>query len=99
MLLLVLLLFNVLILRVDCEVARNNNNNNATTVHEDVLSIVKCCEPFELLLDDSCTNVSETNETIAWKPEFADDSSVDGRTPTKNPPKYQLKIGSPRFVI
>lgn len=94
--LLILLLISVSLRRVDCEVARNST----TSLHEhEFINIVKCCEPFELLLDDSCTNVKDTNETKPWKPLFADEASIDGRTLSKQQPNYQLKIGSPRFVL
>lgn len=58
--------------------------------------IGKCCELEELLVDDRCTPLSETNETN-WVPEFVKDRDAAVRTGYVPPgPKYELKIGRPR---
>ncbi|KYM93006.1 putative G-protein coupled receptor Mth-like 5 [Atta colombica] len=58
--------------------------------------IGKCCELEELLVDDRCTPLSETNETN-WIPEFVKDRDAAVRTGYVPPgPKYELKIGRPR---
>lgn len=62
------------------------------------VSIGKCCELDELLVDDRCAPLAETNETD-WRPEFASERSPsalpnDGRRLVV--PKYELKIGRPR---
>ncbi|KAL0122296.1 hypothetical protein PUN28_007202 [Cardiocondyla obscurior] len=60
------------------------------------VSIGKCCEPEELLVDDRCTPVAETNET-KWRPEFViDRRDVSQRKLKFVEPKYELKIGRPR---
>lgn len=63
----------------------------ASTV-DSKLSIGKCCEVEEVLVDDRCTPLKETNET-KWQPEF-----TAKRYPGKATPevKYELKIGRPR---
>lgn len=59
------------------------------------VNIGKCCEPEELLVDDRCTPLAETNET-RWRPEFVEDrSSATGRGSLIEP-RYELKIGRPR---
>jgi len=56
-----------------------------------IVSIGKCCEPEEVLVDDRCTPLTETNET-KWRPEFV------SKRPGKAVPvvNYELKIGRPR---
>lgn len=60
-----------------------------------LISIAKCCEPEELLVDDTCTPLTETNET-EWRPEFVEEkvNGISRTRPVK--PNYQLKIGRPR---
>ncbi|KYN36954.1 putative G-protein coupled receptor Mth-like 5 [Trachymyrmex septentrionalis] len=58
--------------------------------------IGKCCEHQELLVDDRCTPLSETNETN-WVPEFVKERDAAARTGYVPPePRYELKIGRPR---
>lgn len=61
------------------------------------VNIGKCCEPEELLLDDRCTSLKETNET-EWRPEFVAESLRDAATGRSRfvRPRYELKIGWPR---
>ncbi|KZC11293.1 putative G-protein coupled receptor Mth-like 5 [Dufourea novaeangliae] len=60
-----------------------------------LISVAKCCEPEELLLDDTCTPLTETNET-RWQPEFMEEkvNGISRSRPVK--PNYQLKIGRPK---
>ncbi|XP_071563287.1 probable G-protein coupled receptor Mth-like 5 [Temnothorax nylanderi] len=60
------------------------------------VNIGKCCEPEELLVDDRCTPLAETNET-KWRPEFVRerDDAAQRRTGFVEP-RYELKIGRPR---
>lgn len=62
------------------------------------MSIGKCCESEEILVNDRCTSLKETNET-KWRPEFVEQSSsssgASGRSKFAEP-KYELKIGRPR---
>lgn len=60
------------------------------------VSIGKCCEPEELLVDDRCTPLAQTNET-KWRPEFVTerDAAAQRRTGFVEP-RYELKIGRPR---
>lgn len=60
------------------------------------VSIGKCCELEELLVDDQCTPLAETNET-RWRPEFVKerDAAAQRRTGFVEP-RYELKIGRPR---
>lgn len=58
------------------------------------MSIGKCCESEEILVDDRCTPLKETNET-KWRPEFAEESLRSGSGKSTEP-KYQLTIGRPR---
>ncbi|CAK9822323.1 Probable G-protein coupled receptor Mth-like 5 [Anthophora retusa] len=63
-------------------------------VKANLISVAKCCEPKELLVDDTCTPLTETNET-EWRPEFVDE--VNGISKNRPPtPNYQLKIGRPK---
>ncbi|EZA51940.1 hypothetical protein DMN91_006984 [Ooceraea biroi] len=59
------------------------------------VNIGKCCEPEELLVDDRCTPLAETNET-RWRPEFIEE--LEPATGRRRPiePSYELKIGRPR---
>lgn len=59
-----------------------------------LISVAKCCEHNELLVDDTCTPLTETNET-EWRPEFVEESinGISRSRPGK--PNYQLKIGRP----
>ncbi|XP_034941085.1 probable G-protein coupled receptor Mth-like 5 [Chelonus insularis] len=60
---------------------------------QESVKIGKCCELNEILVDDTCTLLSETNETKPWQPEFIDDNfPVISRKPTV---KYQMRIGLP----
>lgn len=61
------------------------------------VNIGKCCESEELLVDDRCTPLAETNET-KWRPEFVVErgSTVAGGRTRPAEPKYELKIGRPR---
>lgn len=60
-----------------------------------LISIAKCCELEELLVDDTCTPLTETNET-EWRPEFVEEkvNGISRSRPVK--PNYQLKIGRPK---
>lgn len=58
------------------------------------VNIGKCCEPGELLLDDRCTPLPETNET-EWRPEFVAEARDAARSRSVEP-RYELKIGRPR---
>lgn len=59
------------------------------------ISVAKCCEPEELLVDDTCTPLTETNET-EWRPEFVEEK-VNGISRSRlAKPNYQLKIGRPK---
>ncbi|XP_029042173.1 probable G-protein coupled receptor Mth-like 5 [Osmia bicornis bicornis] len=60
-----------------------------------LISVAKCCEPEELLVDDTCTPLTETNET-EWRPEFVEEkvNGISRSRPVK--PNYQLKIGRPK---
>lgn len=61
-----------------------------------IVSIGKCCEPEELLVDDQCTPVKETNET-KWRPEFVKERrGAAARRTGFVEPGYELKIGRPR---
>ncbi|XP_014471007.1 PREDICTED: probable G-protein coupled receptor Mth-like 5 [Dinoponera quadriceps] len=62
----------------------------AGTAGDAAVSIGKCCEPEEILMDDRCTPLKETNET-KWRPEFASAPSSKFVEP-----EYELKIGRPR---
>lgn len=57
------------------------------------VNITKCCEPEELLLDDTCTPLIATNET-RWEPEFVQDRSR--RVASKQRPVYQFQVGRPK---
>lgn len=57
-----------------------------------IVSIGKCCESEELLVDDRCTPLSEINET-KWRPEFVTERGAARRFVE---PRYELKIGKPR---
>lgn len=70
--------------------ADSGGGNGGTAV-----SIGKCCEPEELLLDDRCTPLAETNET-KWRLEFASERRSSDRTRYAEQPKYVLRIGRPR---
>ncbi|EGI67200.1 PREDICTED: probable G-protein coupled receptor Mth-like 5 [Acromyrmex echinatior] len=60
------------------------------------VKIGKCCELEELLVDDRCTPLSETNETN-WIPEFVKERDAVARTGyVPSEPRYELKIGRPR---
>ncbi|XP_032664448.1 probable G-protein coupled receptor Mth-like 5 [Odontomachus brunneus] len=59
-----------------------------------VVNIGKCCESEEILVDDRCTPLKETNET-KWQPEFAGEKSDSSKSKFTEP-KYQLTIGRPR---
>jgi len=59
------------------------------------VNIGKCCEPEEVLVDDRCIPLAETNET-RWRPEFIEEHDpVTGRR-RRIEPNYELKIGRPR---
>lgn len=60
-----------------------------------LISVAKCCEHNELLVDDTCTPLTETNET-EWRPEFIEEkvNGISRSKPVK--PNYQLKIGRPK---
>ncbi|XP_076233922.1 G-protein coupled receptor Mth-like 5 [Calliopsis andreniformis] len=60
-----------------------------------LISVAKCCEPEELLVDDTCTPLTETNQT-EWRPEFVEEkvNGISRNRPAK--PDYQLKIGRPK---
>lgn len=61
-----------------------------------MIKIGKCCEPEELLVDDRCTPLTETNET-KWQPEFvAERDPTTGKVRKLIEPKYELKIGRPK---
>ncbi|XP_066599173.1 probable G-protein coupled receptor Mth-like 5 [Prorops nasuta] len=60
------------------------------------LNISKCCELDELLVNDRCTPLAETNETNPWRPKFvSDDEQINLNTKLDKDPSYQLKIGLP----
>ncbi|XP_076638577.1 G-protein coupled receptor Mth-like 5 [Colletes latitarsis] len=60
-----------------------------------LINVAKCCELKELLVDDTCTPLAETNET-EWRPEFVEEK-VNGISRSRQvEPKYQLKIGRPK---
>ncbi|XP_020278459.1 probable G-protein coupled receptor Mth-like 5 [Pseudomyrmex gracilis] len=62
----------------------------------ETIKIGKCCEPEELLMDEQCTPLAETNET-KWRPEFvAERDPTTGRVRKLIEPKYELKIGRPK---
>ncbi|XP_017767726.1 PREDICTED: probable G-protein coupled receptor Mth-like 5 isoform X2 [Eufriesea mexicana] len=59
-----------------------------------LISVAKCCEHNELLVDDTCTPLTETNET-EWRPEFVEEN-INGISKSRpGKPNYQLKIGRP----
>lgn len=60
-----------------------------------LISVAKCCEPKELLVDDTCTPLTETNET-EWLPEFVEEkvNGISRSRPVKL--NFQLKIGRPK---
>lgn len=61
-----------------------------------VVSIGKCCELEELLVDDRCTPLAETNET-RWRPEFVKEREATAQRRTGFvEPRYELKIGRPK---
>ncbi|KYN02961.1 putative G-protein coupled receptor Mth-like 5 [Cyphomyrmex costatus] len=60
-----------------------------------IVNIGKCCEPEELLVDDRCTPLSETNET-KWRPEFVKERDAAASRTGYVEPRYELKIGRPR---
>ncbi|XP_031833559.1 G-protein coupled receptor Mth-like 5 [Nomia melanderi] len=64
-------------------------------VKTSLISIAKCCEPEEVLVDDTCTPLTETNET-RWQPEFVEEK-VNGISRSRQvEPNYELKIGRPK---
>lgn len=67
----------------------------STDGRTNLISVAKCCEPEELLVDDTCTPLTETNET-EWRPEFVEEkvNGISRSRPVK--PNYQLKIGRPK---
>lgn len=67
----------------------------STDGRTNLISVAKCCEPEELLVDDTCTPLTETNET-EWRPEFVEEKAngISRSRPVK--PNYQLKIGRPK---
>ncbi|KAK0088355.1 hypothetical protein PV325_012253 [Microctonus aethiopoides] len=70
--------------------------NTGVETHEEVstsVKIGKCCDLNEILVDDVCTELSETNETTIWQPEFVDD--IFPAVQQKHPMKHQFKIGLP----
>ncbi|XP_011644378.1 probable G-protein coupled receptor Mth-like 5 [Pogonomyrmex barbatus] len=72
--------------------ARTVLANKERPAGADTVSISKCCELEELLVDDRCTSLSETNET-KWQPEsLMDQDAKKGLIKSK----YELKIGRPR---
>ncbi|XP_012272007.1 probable G-protein coupled receptor Mth-like 5 [Orussus abietinus] len=54
---------------------------------EGSVMIAKCCDLDEILVDDTCIPVKETNETQPWRPEFLAGTRE---------PRYRLKVGLPR---
>lgn len=68
----------------------------STETKTSLINIAKCCEPEELLVDDTCTPLTETNET-KWRPEF-EEERIDGVLNRGKvvKPNYQLKIGRPK---
>uniref|UniRef100_A0A1Y1NNN9 G-protein coupled receptors family 2 profile 2 domain-containing protein n=1 Tax=Photinus pyralis TaxID=7054 RepID=A0A1Y1NNN9_PHOPY len=65
--------------------------------HKPEIKINKCCEPFEILLDDRCTHINKTNETI-WHPMFTSENGkkqnvqVDYIIVTGNPDCGSMQI-------
>ncbi|XP_076762393.1 G-protein coupled receptor Mth-like 5 [Xylocopa sonorina] len=67
----------------------------STDKKPDLISVAKCCEPEELLVDDTCTPLTGTNET-EWRPEFVEEK-INGISRNRAvEPIYQLKIGRPK---
>ncbi|XP_054010976.1 probable G-protein coupled receptor Mth-like 5 [Hylaeus anthracinus] len=67
----------------------------STDEKANLISIGKCCEPGEILVDDTCTPLKETNET-EWRPKFVEEK-VNGISRSRQvEPNYQLKIGKPK---
>ncbi|XP_033337232.2 G-protein coupled receptor Mth-like 5 [Megalopta genalis] len=75
------------------------NDSRAVFAYTDsttnLISVAKCCEPDELLVDDTCTPLSKTNET-QWQPEFIEEkvNGISRNRPVE--PNYELKIGRPK---
>nr|AEM43037.1 methuselah-like protein 5 [Apis mellifera] len=65
-----------------------------TDEKSNLISVAKCCEHNELLVDDTCTPLTETNET-EWRPEFIEEVNDISKNKLIKP-NYQLKIGRPK---
>lgn len=75
---------------------------NASTINEkfnnNSLVIGKCCELNELLLDDTCTPVKETNET-PWEPKFFVEKENQGTIqPNVKFINYRVIFGLPKCL-
>ncbi|XP_015178156.1 PREDICTED: probable G-protein coupled receptor Mth-like 5 isoform X2 [Polistes dominula] len=73
--------------------AGGNTNTNEKSI---TIKIAKCCELNELLLDDTCTPLSDTNETKPWQPEYTQDK--DSNIYLKTPVTPDYRIGLPRCL-
>ncbi|XP_008554127.1 probable G-protein coupled receptor Mth-like 5 [Microplitis demolitor] len=74
-----------------------NNLISASTVVKpqdltESVQIAKCCDMNEIILDDKCALLTETNETTIWKPDFIDDNFPINK---KQQPNFHFKIGLP----
>ncbi|XP_014609833.1 PREDICTED: probable G-protein coupled receptor Mth-like 5 [Polistes canadensis] len=74
--------------------SRFAGGNTNTNEKPNTIKIAKCCELSELLLDDTCTPLSITNETKPWQPEYTQDK--DSNIFLRTPPTPDYRIGLPR---
>ncbi|KAG8036331.1 hypothetical protein G9C98_003654 [Cotesia typhae] len=58
----------------------------------ELINIGKCCDMNEIILDDKCALLTETNETTIWEPDFIDDNFPVRKKQYLN---FQFKIGLP----
>ncbi|XP_029174111.1 probable G-protein coupled receptor Mth-like 5 [Nylanderia fulva] len=82
----------------DAETRSATGSGQADSAAATSVKIGKCCEPEELLLDNRCTPLSETNET-KWRPKFVTEARDPATGKTLRVvvrPRYELKIGQPR---
>ncbi|KAL2712689.1 putative G-protein coupled receptor Mth-like 5 [Vespula squamosa] len=63
-----------------------------TNAKINIVKIAKCCELSELLLDDTCTPLSVTNETKPWQPEYTEDKDSDLLLRTQVTPDYRFGL-------
>ncbi|KAI4490312.1 hypothetical protein M0802_010689 [Mischocyttarus mexicanus] len=89
---LVTLLLLVSFLASHSRFASGNTNTNDKS---NLVKIAKCCELNELLLDDTCTQLSLTNETKPWQPEYTQEEK-DTKIVLRTSVTPDYRIGLPR---